>query len=55
MSCISVTFFDKFGCCIIVTTLLMFDLELQKFCGARFFSWDLELYHEVSPNSAKIF
>ena len=33
----------------------MFDLELQKFCGARFFNWDLELYHEVCRNSAKYF
>ncbi|XP_065643609.1 phospholipid-transporting ATPase IF isoform X3 [Hydra vulgaris] len=37
----------------IIPISLYVTLELQKFCGAQFFNWDLELYHEPTDEPAK--
>lgn len=37
----------------IIPISLYVTIELQKFCGAQFFSWDLGLYHKPTDEPAK--
>ncbi|XP_066929021.1 phospholipid-transporting ATPase IF-like isoform X2 [Clytia hemisphaerica] len=37
----------------IIPISLYVTIELQKFCGAQFFAWDMELYHEPTDEPAR--